>query len=515
MIYSFGDYELDTSLFELRRCGEPRAIEPKAFDLLLYLVRNRDRLVTKDEILDAVWEGRIVSEATLSSYINAARKAIGDSGKTQAFIRTLPRRGFRFMGEVSSNLPRLEAPNQLNQPSLSFTSKPSIAVLPFRNMSTDPEQEYFSHGIAEDITTRLSKVSSLFVFAFNSSALYAGMSAATRQIGVDLGAQYVLDGSVRKAGEKVRISTELFYGNNGGQIWAEHYDRELVDIFAVQDEVTEEIVKALSVKLTPDERQHLQHTGTLNLEAHDLFLRGREKRAQQTEQTNAEAKLLFERALDADKRFSAAAAYLSVTYGRDYANQWARPARKSLELQVHWAERSVELDEDEPLAHGVLAVAYLWVRRHDEAIAAANKALKLNPNFAFAYMALGWTYHYVGEQSKAIDLIERSMRLDPNHPDFYFHFLAQALFQMERFDDAATMLKRRLERSPHSDISRVLLAATYGFLGRRDEAHSEWHQALASNPNYSLEHRRESLPYKDPSSFERIVKGLAKADLPP
>jgi TolB-like protein/Flp pilus assembly protein TadD len=392
--------------------------------------------------------------------------------------------------------------------------KPSIAVLPFRNRSADPEQEYFSTGIAEDITTRLSKVSSLFVIAFNSSAIYTGKSVAARQVSAELGVQYVVDGSVRKAGNMVRISAELIDGTSGEQVWAEHYDRELTDIFALQDEVTEEVVAALSVKLTPDERRRVRRARTSNIEAHDLFLRGREKRAQQAEQTNAEAKALFEDALEADPQFSAAAAYLSLTYGRDYANQWTRPAHLSLELQVHWAERAVELDEHEPLAHGVLAVAYLWVRRHDGALASAKRALELDPNSAFAYMALGWTCHFSGEQERAIELLEKSMQLDPHYPDYYLHFLAQAYFQMGLYDDATALLKRRLEQSPNSDMSRVLLAAAYGWTGRLDEARSEWRQALAINPQYSLKHRRDTLPYKDASSFERIVEGLAKAGLP-
>jgi adenylate cyclase len=395
-----------------------------------------------------------------------------------------------------------------------FTEKPSITVLPFVNMSGDPEQEYFSDGITEDITTALSKIAQLLVIARNSAFTYKGKAVKVQQIGVELGVQYVVEGSVRKSGDRVRITAQLIEAASGGHLWADRYDRNLTDIFAVQDEVTREIVSSLALKLSGDELRRLPRKPVDNLEAYDLFLRGREAWWRHTRESNGEARLLFERAMALAPEFSPAYYYLSFTHNQDYVNRWTARPEESQERAYELACKAIALDDADATARFAMGVARLWRREHDGAIAEAKASLILDPNHAQGYFLLGWALHYSGEDLEAIDSFQRSMRLDPYYPGFLLHTMAQAYFALGQFEQAVALLQRRLLRDPESDISRVLLASCYGHLGQIERARSEWAAALQINPEYSIEHRRRVLPYKDPGAFERMVEGLRKAGLP-
>lgn len=271
MAYRFGDCELDPGLHELQSKGRFLAIEPKVFDLLLYLIENRDRLVGKDELNQRIWNGRFVSDSSLSTCIKLARQAIGDSGKKQDYIRTLPRRGFRFVGRVEVREPsrRVISPavsdRDTDTAGLTPPGKPSVAVLPFENMSGDPEQEYFADGIAEDVITSLSKLSQLLVIARNVSSAYKGRVGKVQSIAEEPGVRYALEGSVRKAGNRVRISAQLIDCITGRHLWAERYDRELTDIFTVQDEVAQKIVSAMAMTLRADCQSRLEPEAPDNL----------------------------------------------------------------------------------------------------------------------------------------------------------------------------------------------------------------------------------------------------------
>jgi adenylate cyclase len=394
------------------------------------------------------------------------------------------------------------------------TDKPSIAVLPFVNMSGDLEQEYFSDGITEDIITTLSKVSQLFVIARNSAFTYKGKAVRVQQIGTELGVRYVVEGSVRKVGGRVRITAQLIDAATGGHLWADRFDRDLTDIFAMQDEVTQEIVSTLAVKLTAGEQRRLMRAPLENIEAYDFFLRGREAWWRHTRDANREARAMFERAIELAPRFSSAYSFLSFTHNQDYVNGWTKSPEHSQHLGYEFAQKAVALDGSDPTARVALGVAHLWMKEHDRAIGEAKASIVLDPNYSLGYMVLGWALHYAGEQEDAIDKFNKAIRNDPHYPGVYLHFLAQAYFMLGQFEDATVLLKRRLLRDPKSDISRVLLAACYGHLGRVVDARAEWAAALRINPEYSLEHRRRVLPYKDPGAFERIVEGLRKAGLP-
>ncbi len=391
--------------------------------------------------------------------------------------------------------------------------KPSIAVLPFQNISGDAEQEYFADGMAEDIITALSKLSQLFVIARNSSFTFKGKSVPIQEIGKTLGVRYVLEGSVRKSGNRVRITAQLIDAANDGHLWAERFDRELTDIFAVQDDVTGQIVAALALNLTEGDRQRLKTEQTANMEAFDCFLRGRELWWMHSKEPNAQSRELLSRATTLDPDFAPAWGWLASAHINDYVSQWTASPQQSLERAFEAANRAVALDPQSPLGYWALAFANLWTRRHDDAIRAAETQIALNPNDAEAYNALGVFLHYVGRSEEALPHFARAMALNPLCPGMWLHFQGQVYYQLGRYDEAEAVLKRRIFRSPETDASRVLLAATYGEMGRFDEAREQWRDALKVNPGYSLEHRRKVLPYKNPADFEAVVDGLRKARL--
>ena len=424
-------------------------------------------------------------------------------------VKNIPRPVRIFRVPVESAATKIASENEL----LTLPDKPSIAVLPFENMSGDPEQEYFSDGIAEDIITDLSKASGLFVIARNSAFTYKGRAVNVQEVSRDLGVRYVLEGSVRKAGNRVRITAQLIDGTTGGHLWAERYDRDLTDIFAVQDEVTQRIVSALAVKLTPDERERVVSKGTDNLEAYDTFLKGREHMLRQTKEANAKAIAMFERVTELDPGFAAAVALLAFNHVEAYVNRWSADPDRSFELAQEHAQRAVALDDSEPNAHYALGGVYIWAKQHDRAIAEAEKTIALDPNSASGYGMLGHILSYAGRPEEAIEALNNAMRLDPHYPDMYLHFLAHANFHMERYNDAIDALTRRLIRKPESDISRVLLASCYGHQSRADEARAEWEKVFEVNPDYSFEHKRQILPYKNPADFEHFADGLRKSGL--
>jgi len=389
--------------------------------------------------------------------------------------------------------------------------RPSIVVLPLENMSDEPEQVYFSDGIAEDIITDLSKISGLFVIARNTAFTYRGRALNLKEVCGELGVRFALEGSVRRAGSRVRITAQLIDGTSGGHLWAERYDRELTDIFEVQDEVTREIVAALRVRITPDERRRVESRGTNSIEAYDRFLQGRQLFWQHTRASVEGAQQLFEQALALDAAFPLACAYLAVTHALAYINQWSVDPEGSLERARELAEQALALDPSEPQTHFVLGIVHLWQKQVDRAIADAEKALALDPNLPQAYELMCAALHYAGRSQEALAAFEKTARLDPHYPAICLHFLAQAYFALERYPEAVEALKRRLIRQPHGDISYVLLAACYGHLGRDEEARAAWAEALRVNPDYSIEHRRQILPYKNPADFELVVEGLRKA----
>jgi adenylate cyclase len=390
----------------------------------------------------------------------------------------------------------------------------SIAVLPFANMSGDAEQEYFADGIAEDIITALSKLGQLFVIARNSSFTFKGKNVHVGEVAKSLGVRHVLEGSVRKSGARVRITAQLIDATTGGHLWAERFDRELTDIFAVQDDVTTHIVSALALNLSGGDRRSIVAERTDNQEAYDCFLRGRELWWRFSREANREAERLLRRAVELDPRFAPAYAFLAATLANAYSNEWGDSPTKALEQAEEAALEAVKLDERYPYALWSLGMTLSWARRNDEALAAAERAIAFNPSFADGHSMIGVQLHLLGRSQEALSFFDRAMALDPHFNSLILYFRAQAAYQLGQWPEAAALLKRRILRNPETDASRMLLAACYGQMGLVEDAREAWRELMRVNPAYSLEQRREVLPYKNPEDFERIVAGLRKAGLP-
>jgi adenylate cyclase len=392
---------------------------------------------------------------------------------------------------------------------------PSIAVLPFANMSGDPEQEYFSDGISEDVITDLSKIAGLMVIARNSSFTYKGRSVDIREVGRDLGVRSVLEGSIRRAGNRVRITAQLIDATNGAHLWADRYDRDLTDIFAVQDDVTRRNDDALKVTLSPAEKARLGDSGTPNIDAYDCYLRGRELLAlnPKNRERFEQSKKLFMRALELDPSYSQAYASLSLAYNLDYQNRWSDDPDNSLQLAKHNAEKAIEKDPNEPFARQVAAWASMFDKDLDRAKSEADIALSLNPNSSGAYASLGSIQTYSGRPLDAIPALERATRLDPAFRPGHLHFLGMAYLLAGKYETAAALLRERILLVPGTDFSRVLLASALGHLNEVDEARRIWHELNEINPKYSFKDHFARQPFKKEEDIQRIADGLLKAGL--
>jgi adenylate cyclase len=393
------------------------------------------------------------------------------------------------------------------------SDKPSIAVLAFNNMSGDPEQEYFSDGISEDIITDLSKVSELCVIARNSTFTYKGKSVDVKQVGRELGVSYVLEGSVRKAGNRVRVTGQLIDVASGGHVWADRFDRDLTDIFAVQDELTREIIAALKLKLTSEQKGRLSRKTTIDVEAYNLFLRGREQALLQTKSSNVEARALLERAVAISPDFAAAYAYIAFTCLNDYVIGKGEAAEQSLRTSLELATRAVAMDGDDPYSHFVLSAISIWRRNYETARAEVQCCLALAPSSTEGLLQLANLHYYEGNPSAALDTLNAYMRLDPLYPGLALHFVAQAQHSLGQYEAAVQTLKRRLERDPKSETGYALLASCYGHLGQIDESRSAWAQVMTIAPDFSVERRWGILPFKNPAGYAHRVEGLRKAGL--
>ncbi len=389
--------------------------------------------------------------------------------------------------------------------------KPSLAVLPFTNMSGDPEQEYFADGITEDIITDVSRISGLFVIARNSCFTYKNQSVDIKDVGKRFGVRHVLEGSVRRVGMRVRINVQLIDAESGGHVWADRYDRDLEDIFLVQDEVTRKIVQTLEVTLTGSERARREARGKIDSEAYDYLIRGKSCILQFSPAALAEARAMLQRALDIDPTMAQGYAYLAVVDCARYANGW-NDRIEELEQALELARKACEVDPLEAIGHNALAVTLLWLRRLDEAEAEARRAIELDPNSSEAHAVLGNALHFGGKHEEAIESLKQALRLDPGF-NLWMHAQGRVLFSVGRYAEAEAMFKRRLIHMPASDVSRAYLASLYGHTNRPEQARQVWSELVAINPEYTIDLTLRVLPYRNSAPLEHFVDGLRKAGL--
>jgi len=462
--YLFAEYAFDTDRRELQRATDAVSITPQVFDLLEYLIRNRERVVSKDDLIKAIWNGRSVSDAALTTRLNAARDAIGDSGEEQRFVRTLPRKGFRFVGQVRE-APKVAGPNPGDAPESvpALPDKPSIAVLPFANMSGDPEQEYFADGMVEEITTALSRFKGLFVIARNSSFTFKGKAVDIKEVGRRLGVRYVLEGAVRKASGKVRITCQLIEAATGAHIWADKFERDMTDIFALQDEVTLAVVSAIQPKLFQAEIALTTRRRPEDLTAYDLYLRAIQQAGRSTRESLAEALRLVQRALELDPGFAAAAALAGACHMENVLRSYAIDPQFERKEAARLVRLALSLDDSDPgtLASAAL-ISALMVGDCEAEIEMADRAVALNPNSYHTWNCRGWVYKIAGQPEEAIGNLERAMRMSPADPQQFTALTGMgfALIELRRFDEAIIAGKKALRQNPsypdHTAASRPL-----------------------------------------------------------
>jgi TolB-like protein len=521
--YLFGDYALDPDRRELTRHAEAVAIGPKVFDLLLYLVRNREHVVSKDDLLEAVWAGRIVSESTLTSHINAVRKAIGDSGEEQRLVRTVARKGFRFVGEVketadhrASSSASTARSEEASGPALILPDSPSIAALPFQNWSGDPEQEYFADGVVEDIITALSRIRWLFVIARNSSFTYKGRAVDVKQVGRELGVRYVMEGSVRKAANRVRITGQLIDATTGAHLWADHFEGSLDDIFELQDQVAERVVGAIMPKLERAEIDRAKRKPTESLRAYDYYLRGMASLHQGSREPVAEALRLFYKAMELDPDFASAYAMAAWSYFWRKIHGWMDERAREMAEGARLAQRAVELGNDDAvaLARSGHALAHL-AGDLNGGIALIDRALALNPNLAAAWFLSGFLRIGRGEHDDAIERFARAMRLSPLDPETPRIQAGTAMAHLlaGRVDAASPLAEMAFREVPTMIYAVVTAAASHALAGRSDQAERAMHHMRQLNPTLRISNLADWLPFYRAEDLATLARGLRKAGL--
>jgi TolB-like protein len=515
MSLCFEDIVIDVERRELTRAGGAVHVEPQVFDLLVYLVANRDRVVSKDDVIDAVWGGRIVSDSTLTSRINAARRAVGDSGESQKLIRTIARKGFRFVGVVQSAVVAADAaaPAEPAAP-LPLPDKPAIAVLPFTNMSDDPQQEYFSDGISEDIITALSKLRWFFVVSRNSSFTYKNRAVNLKQVGDELGVGYVVEGSVRKDGNRVRITAQLVNAETGAHLWAERYDRDLADVFAVQDEITQAVVAAIEPQLLAAEDFRARAKGPDCLDAWDLTMRALSHYWRITRTDNVVAQALLEKAAALDPGYGHALGVLSWTHTLAVHLGWAESGAV-LDTAERAAVDALRADSEDPWAHHALANVRLFQRRFDDSLAAVETAIRLNPSFAVAQAYYGLVLTYAGRWEEGEQAVRRALRLSPRDPlsALYYGMLSYAQYCGRNYDEAIRNAREGVrQRGDFTGGLRVALAAA-GMLGREEVAREILPELRRAQPNISLAWIADSMPIMLDADREHYLEGFRRAGL--
>jgi TolB-like protein len=529
----FAEFEIDAGQQELRRAGEVVHMEPQVFDLLLHLVRNRERIVSKDELIETIWNGRIVSEAALSSRINAVRKAIGDNGNAQIFIRTLHKRGFRFVGAVTDGSPSIVGPaegvaegearpdaaepaDHAHEPEPASRA-PSIAVLPFDNFSGNAESDYFSYGMTEDIIRLLARNRWLTVISRHSTIAFKRRAVDVREVAETLSVRYVLVGSVRKTNDTVRITAELVRAADGTQLWAETYDLPLEDIFSIQEEMARQIAAAIEPELSRVEQRLAARKAPDNLDAWDCYQRGLWNLWAFTTPGFDQAEAFFRRAAEIDAGFArahGALGYVNVQRAL-YDAPADRPAR--LEAALAQARTSVALDDRDAFCRCVLGRALCLVHRNSEASAELELAMEMNPSFAQAFFAQGFNLLWADRAIEAEALLDRATMLSPHdsHLWSFHHVRSWVHFSLEEYDMAAEFARRATRQPNVTYRAFATLVAALGHLGDKAAARTTTAELIARKPEYTTATARQELFFCNGDTFPtRFVSGLRSAGVP-
>ncbi len=515
-IHLLGLFRLDTTAEMLFRGAEAVALSQRAVVLLRVLVERAGLPVSKDALLEAAWPGLAVEESNLTVQVAALRRVLEEEAGAEGWIQTLPRRGYRYVGPVATADP--QAATMTPAPAPALPDKPSIAVLPFQNLSADPEQEYFADGMVEDIISGLSRIGWLFVIARNSSFTYKGKAVDVKQVGRELGVRYVLEGSVRKAGARVRITGQLIDATSGGHIWADHFDGALEDVFDLQDRMTESVVGAMEPRLQRAEIERARRKPTESLDAYDCFLRGMASFHLFSRDSLLEARRLFERATELDPNYASPYGMAAWCVQLSKTNGWLADTERESADAVRLARRAAALGKDDPTA--------LWSAGHSLAYLAGevetgithiDRAIALNPNLAAAWGVSGWVHMYLGEPVVAIERLERSMRLSPLDP-FSYHGCTGMAFAhtcAARYNEAVIWARRACHEQPNFAPPLRLAAIACALSDRIVEAREAMARLREIDPDLRLSNiDRVAPPFRRPDDRARYIEGLRKAGLP-
>jgi TolB-like protein len=517
--YLFEDYALDTDVRELRRGAKVLAVAPQVFDLLQYLLVHREHVVSKEELIHAIWNGRAVSDAALATRLNVARAIIGDTGDQQRLIKTLPRKGFRFAGEVkATERPRgtfgggMEA--QLTTAAIS--GRPTIAILPFVNLSSDPEQEHIADGIAEDLTTALSRFPWLIVIARSSRLKNNDRSFDIKKIGLDLGVRYLLQGSVRKTGSRMRIAGQLIDTETGAYIWADQFDGPREDVFEFQDRVTSEVINAIAPRLERQEFERAKRKPPGKLNGYDHYLRGTSRLRRISQDATDEALGLFLKAVELDPGLACAYGMAAWCHVLRKVRGWAKDSEREINEATRFARKATLLGADDPtaLSTGGYALAFT-TREFEDAARFMDRALAIDPNLVRGWKLSAWLRVWTGEPDLVLEHIAHAVRLNPLHPhgfptsgaSAYAHFLAN------RYDMATACAERAFRDNPTYMVASVS-TASHALAGRPEQARMAMARALECNPNLCTSKLNDFFPFSRLEDAAKFAGALHLAGLP-
>ncbi|MGB5831591.1 MAG: tetratricopeptide repeat protein [Thiohalocapsa sp.] len=557
------DWTVDAAANRLLRDGDEVRLEPKAMSVLVYLASHRGRVVSRDELESAVWTGMVVGYDAITNAVIKLRRALGDDSRAPRIIETISKTGYRLIADVGpvaesvlkatptpnaaipaaprtpASMPKRRrrlllpaaallalllvaaatavhlsrAPQDEVQEASALPGRVSIAVLPFDNPTADPSQDYFTNGITEDLITDLSKVSGLLVVARNSAFAYQNSTEPADSIGRALGVRFLLKGSLRREGQQLRLNVRLIDSQDGRALWAERYDRQLTDVFVVQDELTAQIVSALQVELAPADRRRLARNHEASVAAYDELLRGNDFYGRRSFEDNESAKAHYQRAIELDPRFARAYSALALAHSRDAVDGWEPGAQGSMERAEALIEQARALDPEVPQIYFVGGQVALYRGDHAEAIRQAEEAIALSPGYADAYALLAWVLHYAGRPAEGLDEMERAVRLNPSLPSIYRLVRGALHYSSGDYPSAIDDLEQAVPTNPTYQMLRLWLAAAYAGSGRIEEAQWQAAELIALKSGFSLGHVESVYPIRDPDYRARLIADLRKAGL--
>lgn len=524
MPLTFTGHEVDLRRQELRRGGSHIHVEPQVFDLLVHLLRNRDRVVSKDELLDTIWGGRIVSEAALSSRINAARKAVGDDGERQTLIKTVHKRGFRFIGDVAETpdddateaIPVASTAEPPAAPPREVSHRPSVVVLPFANLSAEPDTDYFSYGLTEDVIRLLARHRWMDVLSRHTAAAFRGREIDAREIGATFGVRYLVHGSVAKRGDRVRLAAELVSAETGTQLWSETYDLPLIDVLDVQRAMSEQIAAAIEPELARLEREAAVRRPPTNLGAWDCYQRGLFHLWGFTEPSMKEGEAMFRRAIELDPGFARAHGALAYVLLQETVVSEREGREPLLEEALRESRSAVSLDNQDCMNLCILGRVHAFHHDYGEAIALLEEAVRLNPSFAQAHFALGCTKVWSGRARDGIADVERAAELSPRDPHLSSFYATRAFAHIYLGEyPEAVEAGRRATRVPNAKAwPYLMLVAALGLMDRIEEAQRALLGLREKAPGYTLATARSDFFFcADQEVIERCLEGLRRAGL--